>query len=114
MIEIGFFSQCVGARRADWLAKTEKLLRSEVIYFQVVFTLPDRQFAIDETKVTDLTAIKKLTNLHVLSVDHTKIDDLKPLHGLKQLTTLYAHRIAAPESEFNALRKALPNLKVNP
>ena len=80
----------------------------------MVFTLPDRQFAIDETKVTDLTAIKELTNLHVLSVDHTKIDDLKPLHGLKQLTTLYAHRIAAPESEFNALRKALPNLKVNP
>lgn len=38
--------QCVGARRADWLAKTEKLLRSEVTYFQVVFTLPEQLSAL--------------------------------------------------------------------
>ena len=34
--------QCSGARRADWLAKTQELLLSGVNYFQVVFTLPDR------------------------------------------------------------------------
>jgi hypothetical protein len=34
--------QCVGARRADWLAKTQQLLLPGVNYFQVVFTLPDR------------------------------------------------------------------------
>ncbi len=38
--------QCVGARRADWLAKTEKLLRSEVTYFQVIFTLPEQLSAL--------------------------------------------------------------------
>lgn len=38
--------QCVGARRADWLAKTKKLLRSEVTYFQVVFTLPEQLSAL--------------------------------------------------------------------
>lgn len=34
--------QCMGARRADWIEGTEKLLRDDVTYFQVVFTLPDR------------------------------------------------------------------------
>ena len=34
--------QCGGARRADWLEKTEKLVLPKVNYFQVVFTLPDR------------------------------------------------------------------------
>jgi len=34
--------QCCGARRADWLEKTRKLLLPGVHYFQVVFTLPDR------------------------------------------------------------------------
>lgn len=38
--------QSVGARRADWLAKTKKLLRSEVTYFQVVFTLPEQLSAL--------------------------------------------------------------------
>jgi Putative transposase/Transposase zinc-binding domain len=38
--------QCVGAKRADWLSKTEKLLRSEVTYFQVVFTLPQQLSAL--------------------------------------------------------------------
>ena len=31
----------MGARRADWVERTAKLLRPEVIYFQVVFTIPD-------------------------------------------------------------------------
>lgn len=34
--------QCGGARRADWLEKTEQLILPEVNYFQVVFTLPDQ------------------------------------------------------------------------
>jgi hypothetical protein len=34
--------QCGGARRADWLEKTEKLVLPKINYFQVVFTLPDR------------------------------------------------------------------------
>ena len=34
--------QCMGARRADWIEGTEKLLRDDVTYFQVVFTIPDR------------------------------------------------------------------------
>lgn len=34
--------QCMGSRRADWIDKTERLLRNDVTYFQVVFTLPDR------------------------------------------------------------------------
>jgi hypothetical protein len=34
--------QCMGARRADWIDKTEQLLHSQVTYFQCVFTLPDR------------------------------------------------------------------------
>jgi hypothetical protein len=34
--------QCSGARRADWLTKTQELLLPGVNYFQVVFTLPDR------------------------------------------------------------------------
>jgi len=34
--------QCAGARRADWLDKTQELLLDGVNYFQVVFTLPDR------------------------------------------------------------------------
>jgi len=33
--------KCVGAKRAQWLGKTEELLLPEVNYFQVVFTLPD-------------------------------------------------------------------------
>jgi hypothetical protein len=32
----------MGARRADWIEKTEELLRDDVTYFQVVLTLPDR------------------------------------------------------------------------
>ena len=34
--------QCSGARRGDWLTKTQPLLLPGVNYFQVVFTLPDR------------------------------------------------------------------------
>lgn len=34
--------QCTGGRRADWVEKTEDLLRDDVTYFQCVFTLPDR------------------------------------------------------------------------
>ena len=34
--------QCSGARRADWLDKTEEVLLEGVNYFQIVFTLPDR------------------------------------------------------------------------
>jgi hypothetical protein len=33
---------CGGARRANWLEKTEQLVLPEVNYFQVVFTLPDQ------------------------------------------------------------------------
>jgi hypothetical protein len=33
--------RCGGAKRADWLARTELLLLPQVNYFQVVFTLPD-------------------------------------------------------------------------
>lgn len=33
---------CGGARRADWMAKTQELILPGVNYFQVVFTLPDR------------------------------------------------------------------------
>jgi hypothetical protein len=33
--------RCGGAKRADWLDKTAKLLLPDVNYFQVVFTLPD-------------------------------------------------------------------------
>ena len=33
--------QCTGARRANWVEKTTKLLRPAVTYFQVVFTIPD-------------------------------------------------------------------------
>jgi hypothetical protein len=32
--------QCGGARRADWLEKTERLILPKVNYFQVIFTLP--------------------------------------------------------------------------
>lgn len=32
---------CRGAKRAEWLGKTEELLLPQVNYFQVVFTLPD-------------------------------------------------------------------------
>jgi hypothetical protein len=31
---------CSGARRADWLEKTQKLVLPKVTYFQVIFTLP--------------------------------------------------------------------------
>jgi hypothetical protein len=34
--------QCGGARRADWLEKTEQLILPKVNYFQVIFTLPDQ------------------------------------------------------------------------
>jgi len=34
--------QCCGARRADWLESTRKLLLPGVNYFQVVFTLPEQ------------------------------------------------------------------------
>ena len=34
--------QCSGARRGDWLDKAATLLLPRVIYFQVVFTLPDK------------------------------------------------------------------------
>ncbi len=34
--------ECAGARRADWIEKTEELLHPDVTYFQCVFTLPDR------------------------------------------------------------------------
>ena len=33
--------QCMGARRADWVDRTAKLLRPGTEYFQVVFTIPD-------------------------------------------------------------------------
>jgi hypothetical protein len=33
--------RCAGAKRANWLDKTEELLLPQVNYFQVVFTLPD-------------------------------------------------------------------------
>jgi len=33
--------RCSGAKRADWLSKTAKLLLPGVDYFQVVFTIPD-------------------------------------------------------------------------
>ncbi len=32
--------QCAGAKRADWIDSTKKLLLDGVNYFQVVFTLP--------------------------------------------------------------------------
>jgi hypothetical protein len=32
--------QCGGARRANWLEKTQQLLLPTVNYFQVIFTLP--------------------------------------------------------------------------
>jgi len=33
--------RCRGAKRAEWLGKTEELVLPQVTYFQVVFTLPD-------------------------------------------------------------------------
>lgn len=70
--------------------------------------------SLDNTAVTDLNAIKDLQNLEILSISDTKIDDFRPLHGLKKLKTLYARRTAAPESEFDALREALPHIEINP
>jgi len=34
--------QCSGARRADWLTSTAKLLLPDIDYFQVVFTIPEK------------------------------------------------------------------------
>jgi hypothetical protein len=34
--------QCMGARRADWVDNTAQLLRGGTVYFQAVFTLPDK------------------------------------------------------------------------
>ena len=34
--------QCAGAKRADWLDSTSKLLLPGITYFQVVFTIPDK------------------------------------------------------------------------
>ena len=34
--------QCGGAKRADWLEKTSRLLLPGIDYYQVVFTMPDR------------------------------------------------------------------------
>jgi hypothetical protein len=34
--------QCRGGRRADWLEKTAELLLPQIVYFQVVFTLPEQ------------------------------------------------------------------------
>jgi hypothetical protein len=34
--------QCGGARRANWLEKTEQLILPQINYFQVIFTLPDQ------------------------------------------------------------------------
>ena len=34
--------QCAGAKRADWLDSTSKLLPPGITYFQVVFTIPDK------------------------------------------------------------------------
>ncbi len=33
---------CMGARRADWVDKTSQLIRPNIEYFQVVFTVPDK------------------------------------------------------------------------
>ena len=72
-----------------------------------------RILLLDRTLVNDLAAIQNLTNLHSLYIDDTKINSLRPLHNLKNLTYLNAFRIPAPQSEFTALMRALPNLTIN-
>ena len=68
--------------------------------------------SIDFTPVEDLSPLADLQELEILSISDSAVSSFKPLHGLKNLKTLYARRTEASASEFEALRRALPNCTI--
>ena len=53
-----------------------------------------------------------LTALKSLYLSHMQVSDLAPLEGLIALQTLYLKGTPVPQDEIDALRSALPNLRI--
>ncbi|MBC8126488.1 MAG: hypothetical protein H8M99_05000 [Gloeobacteraceae cyanobacterium ES-bin-144] len=65
--------------------------------------------------MSDLTALKSLTNLQRLHLNDTHVNDLTALHGLKdclKILKLENTPAAKNDAKIAALRKALPDTKI--
>jgi hypothetical protein len=52
---------------------------------------------LDDSKITDVTPLAKLTKLEKLGIQHTQVKDASPLKALKKLKTLYVAGTPADE-----------------
>ena len=123
------------------VAKLQNLQYLEISYtpvndFTPLRTAQDLQTLwLQGTKITDLTPLSNLRKLESLFLAYTQVIDLTPLAGLTALEDLYLHGapvedltplhqlpnlgyvnlsgVPASDEQFRALRKALPNLKID-
>ena len=70
-----------------------------------------RTLAIPGTKVTDLTPLAKCGELQMLNIAKTPVKDLSPLTACTKLTQLQVPD-TVPQDQIDALKKALPKLRV--
>ena len=63
---------------------------------------------LNDTRVTDLTPLAGLKELEVLLISNTQVSDLSPLAGLKNLRTLQLHGTLASDEQVQQLQRHLP------
>lgn len=63
--------------------------------------------------ITDISPLSGLRQLIRLDLENNRITDLTPLTELKQLSELYIYGNPIPKSQIQALREALPELKIS-
>jgi len=71
-----------------------------------------KTLSLRDTKVTNLTPLSKLTKLKWLDLSNTKVTNLTPLSKLTKLKRLYLLGTNVSKSQVAALKKALPNLRI--
>ncbi len=64
------------------------------------------------SSIINLSPVAKMKNLESIYLEDTKVTNLKPLHKCKKLEYAYLSK-TVPQTEIDALKKALPNCKVS-
>ena len=68
---------------------------------------------LSSTRVSDVTPLAGLTSLKRLQLYGTQVSDVTPLAGLTSLKRLYLGRTQVSKEDYNMLRKALPNCRID-
>ena len=96
-------------KKAKEFLAEHKLPESRLVVDQQRKTL---QLNLSETKVTNLSPLKGLTNLQELNLYGTKVTDLSPLKELMKLQQLKLRETQVPDSAIEELQKAIPKLRI--